>query len=104
MHNMASVIQNYNTNLLKNPAASTAEKCSYQQKSSYWLAEKCFSECLVYHAQVDGSDIKQTKHYYSFCEKNFKEPFNNHAPSFRNKSKERCTEISKYIWSWTIAA
>ena len=53
---------------------------------------------MVYHAQVDRSDINQTKNYYGTCEKIFKERYNNHTASFRNKSKEKSTELSKYIW------
>ena len=58
---MASVFQNHNTNLLKGLVASTKFNCP--------LAEKCFSECLVYYAQVDRSNINQTKNYYSTCQK-----------------------------------
>ena len=60
MQNMASVIQNHNTNLLKDLVASTTKKCSCRQKSNCPLAEKFLSECLVYHAQVDKSDINKT--------------------------------------------
>ena len=69
MQNMASIIQKHNTNLLKDPVASTAKECSCRQNFSCPLAEKCLSECLVYHAQVDRSDINQAKSYYGTCEK-----------------------------------
>ena len=69
---MASIIQSHNTNLLKDPIASTAKECSCQQKSNCSLTEKCLSECLVYHAQVDRSDINRTKSYYNTCVKSFK--------------------------------
>ena len=95
---MASVIQNHNSNLLKDPVASTAKECSCLQKSNCPLAEKCLSECLVYHAQVDRSDINQTKNYHGTCEKNFKERYNNHTSSFGNECKEKSTELSIYIW------
>ena len=98
MQNMASIIQKHNTNLLKDPVASTAKECSCRQNFSCPLAEKCLSECLVYHAQVDRSDINQTTNYYDTCKKNFKERYNNNIASFRNKSKEKSTELSKYIW------
>ena len=55
MQNMANVIQNHNTNLLKDPIISKAKECSCQHKSNGPLAEKCLSECLVYHAKVDRS-------------------------------------------------
>ena len=64
MKNMASVIQNHNTNLLKDPVVSIAKECSCRQKSNFPLAKKCLSECLVYHAQVGRSDKNQTKSYY----------------------------------------
>ena len=60
MQNMASVFQNHKTNLLKDLVALTAKEFSCWQKSNFPLAEKCLSE-LVYHAQVNRSDINQTK-------------------------------------------
>ena len=52
----------------------------------------------MYNALVDRLDTNKTKHYYGTCEKNFKERYNNHTASFRNKNKEKSTELSKYIW------
>ena len=104
MQNMASIMQKLNTNLLKDPVASKAKECGCRQRSIWPLAEKCLTECLVYHAQVDRSDINQTKSYYGTCEKNFKERYNNHTTSFRNKSKDKRTELSKYIWKLKIEA
>ena len=95
---MASVIQNHNTNLLKDPVASTAKKCSCRQKSNCPLVEKWLSEWLVRHGQVDRSDKNQSKSYYGTYKKNFKEGYSIHTASFRNKSKEKNTELSKYIW------
>ena len=68
MQNMANIIQNHNTTLLKDPVATTAKKFSCRQKSKCPLAQKCLSECLVYHAQVDKSDINQTKNYHGTCQ------------------------------------
>ena len=43
--------------------------------------------------------IKTTnKYYYGTCENTFKEPYNNHKCYFRNKSREKNTELSKYVW------
>ena len=52
----------------------------------------------MYNALVDRLDISNIKHYYGTCEKNFKDRFNNYTASFRNKNKEKSTELSKYIW------
>ena len=38
-----------------------------------------------------------TKNYYGTCEKSFKERYNNHTSSFKNKSRQESTELSNYI-------
>ena len=62
------------------------------------IGQKCLSQHLVYNTSVDRLDTNKIKHYYGTCEKNFKECYNNHTGSFRNKNKEKSTELSKYIW------
>ena len=52
----------------------------------------------MHNALADRLDTNNTKHYYGTCEKNFKERYNNHKASFRDKNKEKNTELSKYIW------
>ena len=87
---MKIVIQNHNTNFLKDPVTPKANECSCRQKFNCSLAEKCLSEGLAYHVQVDRSDINQTKNYYGKERYYyFKERYNNHRASFRNKSKEK---------------
>ena len=66
MQNMASVIQIHNTNLLRDPAVLTGKECSCCHSCP--LAEKYFSECLVYNAQGDWSYINQIKSYYGTYE------------------------------------
>ena len=63
-----------------------------------FIGQKCLSEYLVYNALLGRLDTNKTKHYYGTCEKNFKERYNNHTASFRNKTKEKSTELSKNIW------
>ena len=55
----------------------------------------CLSECLIYKASVSTTT---NKYYYGTCENTFKERYNNHKCSFRNKSREKNTELSKYVW------
>ena len=66
-----------------------------RQKSDCPLNQKCLSECLVYNAVVNTST---TKNYFGTCEKNFKERYNNHTSSFKNKSQQKSAELSNYIW------
>ena len=95
---MASVIRKHNTSLLKDPAPTDIKECSCRQKTECPLNKKCLSGYLVYNALVDLLDTNKTKHYYRTYEKNFKERYNNHTASFRNKNKEKSTELSKYFW------
>ena len=47
---------------------------------------------------ICSKNKNQAKNYYGTCEKKFKERYSNHTVSFRNKSKEKSTELSKCIW------
>ena len=68
----------------------------------------CLFECLIYKASVNTTT---TIYCYSTCENTFKERYKNHKYSFRSKSCEKNTELSKYVWelkeryftNWNIA-
>ena len=47
---------------------------------------------------ICSKNKNQAKNYHGTCEKKFKERYSNHTVSFRDKSKEKSTELSKYIW------
>ena len=100
MKNMANVIQNLNTNLLKDPVVPTGEECICQERSNCPLAEKCLSERLLYHAQVDRYDINQTKSYYRICKtknKNSKSVTTTIRLLLAKNSKEESTNLSVYL-------
>ena len=69
MPNMASIIRNHNTSLLKDPTPTDIKECSCHQKTECPLDKNCLSGCLVYNALVDRLDTNKTKHYYWICEK-----------------------------------
>ena len=92
-----------------------ARSCSCRQKSECPSSNKCLSESLVYKAAVSQTPLQLNKYCYRTCEKTFKERYNNHTATFRNKSKQKSTELSKHIWelkgngiqhqtSWDIAS
>ena len=62
------------------------------------LNNECLSESFVYKAAVSQTPSQINKCYYETCEKTFKERSNNHTATFRNKSKQKSTELSKHIW------
>ena len=95
MPSMKNVIQKHNSKIMEDPKPTNNKTCSCRQKSDCPLNQNCLSECLVYNAVVNTST---TKNYYGTCEKRFKERYNNHTSSFRNKSRQKSTELSNYIW------
>ena len=80
---------------MKNPAPSTTKTCNCHPKTDCPMDGNCLSECLIYKASVSTTT---NKYYYGTCENPFKERYNNHHWSFRNKSREKNTELSKYLW------
>ena len=97
MPNMKSVIENHNTNLLSNHTTVAARSCICRQKSECSLNNKCLSESLAYKATVSQTPSEISKCYYGTCEKTFKERYNNHAATFRNKSQQESTELFRHI-------
>ena len=59
------------------------------------LKENCLFERWVYNAVVNTTT---TKNCFGTWEKSFKEKYNNHTSSFKNKSQQKSTEPSYYIW------
>ena len=95
MPNTNNIIRNHNSKIMKNPASSTTKTCNCRQKTDCLMDGNCLSECLIYKASASAT----TNKYYSVtCENIFKERYNNHKCSFRNKSREKNTELSKYVW------
>ena len=94
MPSMKNVIQKHHSKVMEDPKPTNNKTCSCRQKSDCPLNQNCLSECLVYNAVVNTST---TKNYYGTCEKSFKDRYNNHTSSFRNKSRQKSTELSNYI-------
>ena len=84
-----------NNVIRKNPATYTTKTCNCRRKTDCPMDGNCLSECLIYKASV----ITIANRYYcGTCENTFKERYNNHKCSFRNKSPEKNTELSKCVW------
>ena len=98
MPSMANVIKKHNTNLMNDQAQITQRECNCRHKEECPMEGKCLSNCVVYNATVETLDLTSTKNYYGTSEGTFKERYNNHTASFRNKTKEKSTELSKHIW------
>ena len=94
MLNMSNAIRKHNSKIMKNPAPCTTKTCNCRRKTDSPMDCNCLSECLIYKASVSATT---DKYYYGTCENTFKERYNNHKCSFRSKSREKNTELSKYV-------
>ena len=54
---------------------------------------------IVYEAQITNNTNDDQKRYPGASETPFKERFNNHKRDFKHKMYEKCTELSKIVWS-----
>ena len=90
-----NVIRQHNFRIMKDTAPSTIKTCNCRQKTDCPVDGNCLSECDIYKASINTT----TKKYYcGTYENTFKERYNNHNCSFRNKSLQRNTTPSKYVW------
>ena len=95
MPNMNNIIRKHSSKIMKSSALSTTETCNCHRKIECSVDGNCLSECLIYKASVSATT---NKYYYRTCKNDFKERYSNHKCSFRNKSHEKNTEFSKYVW------
>ena len=95
MPNMNNVIRKHNSKIINNPAPSTAKNCNCCLKTDCPMDGDFLSECLICKASVRTT---ANKYYYGTCENIFNERYNNQKCFFRNKTCDKNTELSKYIW------
>ena len=97
MKNMGSIISSHNKHILKPNQEHFG--CSCRNKTDYPLNNKCLTPNIVYDAQITNNTNDDQKRYLGASETPFKERFNNHKRDFKYKMYEKCTELSKYVWS-----
>ena len=95
MPGMNNVIGRHNFEIMKDSAPATIKTCNCRRKTDCPLAGNCLSECINYKALVNTTT---NTYYYGACENTFKERYNNHKCSFSYKSREKNTDLSKYVW------
>ena len=91
MPNMNNVTRKHNSKIIAPPTIKT---CNCRRKADCPMDGNCLFECLIYKASVNTTS---NKYHYGTCENNFKERYHNYKSSFRNKFREKSTELSKYV-------
>ena len=60
---------------------------------------KCLTFNIVHEAKIFNKTNNECKRYLSDSKTPYKERFRNHTRDFKHKKYEKCTELSKYIWT-----
>ena len=115
MDNMERIIKQHNNKVLSTPAARPNSGCNCRKKDQCPLSNNCLTPSLIYRAHVKTDTDSTGKSYIGLTEGPFKQRYNNHTLSFRDRKRENSTELSKYVWKlkdehtsykihWTILA
>ena len=94
---MGSIISSHNKHILQPSQENFG--CNCRNKTDCPLNNKCLTPNIVYEAQITNNTNVDQKRYLGASETPFKERFNNHKRDFKHKKYEKCTELSKYVWS-----
>ena len=95
MPNMGSVIMQHNNSILK-PVTTEVLPCNCQNKANCPVPGTCRTPSTVYTATVkaDGEEYV----YHGTAEGEVKARIKKHETSFRHRTYEHATELSKLIW------
>ena len=98
MDNMSTFIKKHNHKVLNPKTTTTEYGCNCRSKKNCPLDNNCLSPSLVYKASVTTKDDTAGKIYIGLTEGTFKQRYNQHTLSLRNKKYANSTELSKHIW------
>ena len=113
MPNMENIIKQSNARVMSEPVMNRDGQCNCGNRESCPLDGICLTPCVVYTAAVTAENNEHV--YHGSTEGEFKARYNGHGTSFRLRSHEKESELSKFIWSlkdkgvpytikWSIAA
>ena len=93
---MANIIKQHNNKIINKEFKKEVRPCNCRNKQNCPLGGNCLATNIVYKADVVTSEKVFT--YYGTSESEFKYRYNNHTKSFRNRTYQYDSELSKLIW------
>ena len=95
--NIETIISSHNKRLLSPNDQNDVEnkRCNCRTKICP-LDQNCCQNSVIYKASLQTD--KETSSYIGQAGQSFKERFNNHTKSFKNRNYENSTSLSKEIW------
>ena len=91
---MESMISSHNKKVLKNENTDTSHskiECNCRDANLCPLKGKCLRSSIVYQADVITNSSTST--FIGFASNSFKEHYNNHLTTFKNKNKAESTSF-----------
>ena len=74
--------------------------CNCRKKEICSLDNKCLTPNIIYESQITNNTNNEQKKYLGVAETSFMKRYSNHTGYFKYKKNMKCTELSKYIWSF----
>ena len=97
MKSVGSIISSHGRHILKPNQESFG--CNCRDKSDCPLNNECLTPDIVYEAQIADNANDDQKRCLGASETPCGEVFGGHKRDFKHKRCEKCTELSKYVWS-----
>ena len=102
MPNMAAVIRQHNNILIRNGQSApenhtSARSCNCRVKSQCPLDGACLTQSIVYKATIKTEE--EQKEYTGLTATTFKQRFNSHQQSMRDRKYQHSTALSKHVWA-----
>ena len=90
MSKIKSAINSHNGKILHRPVNNESRTCNCINKTDCPLKEKCFTENILYEADISLENF-QKKIYYEKSETKFKTRYSNHKKSFNHEKHKNDT-------------
>ena len=99
MPSIGSAINAHNKSILEQKEPLERGGCNCEDSSNCPLEGECLTENVFYEATLTSTIQNYgEKIYFGITKPPFKDRFNNHTKSFRNRKYSKETELSKEIW------
>ena len=93
---MGSTISSHNKHILN--SNNTEYGCNCNNRNECPLENECLTPRIVYRADVTNNTTDEHKYYYGISDTPFKERYENHKTSFRDRSHLTASDLSEYYW------
>ena len=80
----------------ENDSPPKTQLCNCRNTNYCSLSDNCHEKNIIYQATVRSSN--SIMNYFGLCETDFITRYYNQTHSFRNRSKCKATELSKFVW------